>query len=154
MRTRIISLYLPSDKIEISLKTQDKIKKWISDANKRNMKIIVMGDFNNNMARADSKRKTPIFKTMSTSRMLSLLEVNKIQDYTWKRDQMESQIDDIWTSEKIVVDTSYPIIEEVEPSGSDHRMIKVQWKLKRKFEAIRRKKKSRKVFKYSEMDED
>ena len=51
LRTRIISLYLPSDKIEISLKTQDKIKKWISDANKRNMKIIVMGDFNNNMAR-------------------------------------------------------------------------------------------------------
>ena len=154
LRTRIISLYLPSDKIEISLKTQDKTKKWISDANKRNMKIIVMGDFNNNMARADSKRKTPIFKTMSMNRMLSLLEVNKIQDYTWKRDQMESQIDDIWISEEIVVDTSYPIIEEVEPSGSDHRMIKVQWKLKRKFEAIRRKKRSRKVFKYNEMDED
>src|SRR5260364_430225 len=49
---------------------------------------------------------------------------------------------------------SYPVIQEVEPSGSDHRMIRVLWKLKKKFEAIRRKKKLRRVFKYNDMEED
>src|SRR5260364_128341 len=118
------------------------------------MKIVVMRDFNSNRARGDSPRKTPIFKTMSLNRMISVLEVNKIQDYTWKRDQLESQIDDIWISEDLGINMSYPVIQEVEPSGSDHRMIRVLWKFKKKLEAIRRKKKSRRVFKYNEMEED
>ena len=91
---------------------------------------------------------------MTKNKIISLLKVNKIQDYTWKRDQKESQIDDIWISEDIGKNISFPIIEEVELSGSDYRIIKTWWKLSRKFKAIRRKKKVRVVYKYKEMEED
>ena len=57
--------------------------------------MILMGDFNSNLRRTDSAGTTPVFKTMTKNSIISHLEVNKIQDYTWKRDQKESQIDDI-----------------------------------------------------------
>ena len=82
LRTRLISIYLLSDRREISLKTQQKLKSWIITGQKKNMKMILMEDFNSNLRRTDSAGTIPVFNTMTKNRMISLLKVNKIQDYT------------------------------------------------------------------------
>jgi len=75
------------------------------------MNIIVLGDFNSHTSRKDSNNTTPLFKIMEVNDLISTLQLNKITEATWRREQSTSQIDDIWVSAQIANCYSTPIIE-------------------------------------------
>ena len=59
------------------------------------MNILAMGDFNSNIEWKEDTRKMFIFKTMQENQLMSILNEYKRKDFTWKRGESESQIDDI-----------------------------------------------------------
>ena len=152
-RTRVIAVYIPTGKIELIKQTQVKVKEWIESAKARTMNTLVMGDFNSNTERKEDIRKMFIFKSMQENQLMSILNEYKIKEYTWKRGELESQIDDIWMSLALITTTTYPMIEEVISTNSDHRMVITEIEVK-ELKRKRRKKQKRKIFLYKETEEE
>ncbi|CAG8710723.1 13299_t:CDS:2 [Dentiscutata erythropus] len=83
---RIIQIYLSSKKCE-NKEVMEKIKNWVIQAQQKNYKLIVMGDFN-----AVPRELIDCYRTMHP----------ESSGFTWQRDNStaESHIDAIWMSEK------------------------------------------------------
>ena len=129
-RTRIIAVYLPSNNSSLSKLTQHKIASWIHYSKTRSMNIIVLGDFNSHTSRKDSNNTTPLFKIMEVNDLISTLQLNKITEATWRKEQSISQIDDIWVSAQIANCCSTPIIEPIIPAtNSDHANLILEWQI-------------------------
>ena len=54
---RLISLYLLSNNISLLEATHQKILKWTDYANKQNLQLLILRDFNSNLERKDSTAK-------------------------------------------------------------------------------------------------
>ena len=84
---------------------------------------------------------------------MSILNKYKRKDFTWKRGESESQIDNIWMPSAIITTATYPKIEEVISTKSDHRMVMTEMEVK-ELDRKRRKKQKRKIFMYKKTEEE
>ncbi|CAG8732532.1 41701_t:CDS:2, partial [Gigaspora margarita] len=70
----------------------------IKTAEKRNHRIIILEDFNDNLHNKQSKASIPILQFMHNHNMISHIDYYAITEPTWQRGDRNSQIDDIWTT--------------------------------------------------------
>ncbi|CAG8833011.1 34599_t:CDS:2, partial [Gigaspora margarita] len=80
---RIVSVYLLSNDTELSKNTQLKVQSWVQQARRREMHIVVIGDFNNNMKKPICKRQTLLLAEMSKNNLISSIEFHDIKEPTW-----------------------------------------------------------------------
>ena len=149
-KTRIISVYLPSNNSDLSKRTQTQISLWSTEAKNKNWHIIILGDFNSN--NYNNKKKNTIFTDLTTNNCNSLLNFHNITTPTWNRNNSYSQIDDIWVSTDILLDTEIPnITSAIGITESDHSIISTTWVTNFSSHCPRNKKKKRKIYLYDRM---
>ena len=147
-KTRVISIYLPSNNNELSTRTQKQVSLWTVEAKRRNWHILLLGDFNANPD-THKKNKLPLFSDLFSNNLTSLLNFHKILEPTWQGRGLNSQIDDIWTSSRILLDFDPPQLTD--PTGisdSDHKILTTTWYTNFTPTVPRNKKKKRKTFCY------
>jgi endonuclease/exonuclease/phosphatase family metal-dependent hydrolase len=152
-KLRLISVYLPSNHLEQLKNTQNIVNNWLAQARSHNWHTITMGDFNDNHNRL--KRTSNLFTTLQSLSSTSLIEFYAITEPTWQRGSNQSQIDDIWVNSEILLDCSPPkIIDPVDITNSDHKIIVTIWKTNFQLKIPRSKKKKRKIYLYHQMSTD
>jgi len=152
-KTRIISIYLPSNHPSLNKKAQDEADRWIREAKSRNWKLFLMGDFNSNQHK---NKPPPIFKNLNTLGATSLLDFHNIISHTWTGPSSQSQIDDIWILQDMILEIEKPLLTEATYiTGSDHCIISTTWHTHTLSKDInknkRNKKRKRKVHQYNRM---
>ncbi|CAG8598410.1 5241_t:CDS:2 [Diversispora eburnea] len=108
---QIIQIYLSSKKCE-NKEVMEKIKNWVIQAQQKNYKLIVMGDFNavpsSNIDRNNNSQsqipESKIFPFLTSRELIDCYRTMHPESsgFTWQRDNStaESRIDAIWMSEK------------------------------------------------------
>ncbi|CAG8791391.1 44212_t:CDS:2, partial [Gigaspora margarita] len=119
-KVRIISTYIPSNDKELSQNIQEKVLEWVQQARRKNMLVIMMGDFNDNITRKKSKNQTPLLGNLLKNNVLSSLNFFAITDMTWRRNQSASQIDDIWISAEVIHEFIKPELWETNGAAKKH----------------------------------
>ena len=118
----IISTYLPSNHDDLLMRTQRQLNNWIDEIKTKNWHSLIMGDFNTNTS--TKKKKYTLFSKLQFASFSSLLEFYNISTPTWQRQELTSQIDDIWASSDILLDVDTPILSDaIGISDSDHKII-------------------------------
>src|SRR6185295_16394599 len=137
---RIISTYLPATNHPLNKITQRTITQWVNQATSKGYHTIVLGDFN--IDRKLKKKIAPLFNTLKLHGLLSTLDYFNITDPTWSRQEMNSQIDDIWVPTQLIHNITPP--QTISPSGitdSDHQIVQLQWAYNPQITNNRRKQK-------------
>ena len=86
-RIRVILIYLTTTNKKLNEETQKTVADWIKQAIARQLKVIVMGDFNSDRNR--EKKLIPLFKALDQLGMFSMLNYFDIteqhgKEETWK----------------------------------------------------------------------
>ncbi|CAG8824983.1 30165_t:CDS:2, partial [Gigaspora margarita] len=124
-KVRIISTYIPSNDKELLQNTQEKVLAWVQQAKRKNMLIITIRDFNDNVTKKKSKNQMLLLSNLLKNNVLSSLDFFAIMDITWKRNQSASQINDIWISAEIIHEFIKPELWEAEEvTDSNHVIMK------------------------------
>ena len=79
-KIRVISVYLPTNHPQLLKSTQSLVNIWLNEAKTRNWHSIVLGDFNAN--ERSNKKQFPIFSSLSSNNLSSLLSFHNITDFT------------------------------------------------------------------------
>jgi len=150
-KMRIISVYLPTNHKQLCERTQTKVFEWYLEAKHHNWNIIILGDFNANLNR---DKKFPLFVNLSNANATSLLDFHNITSPTWIGPSAQSQIDDIWCNQELLLDLEKPIITDAEYiTNSDHRIISTRWDTElQTSRGPRNKRRKRKIFQYEKID--
>lgn len=99
---------------------------WIKTTEKKNYRIIVLGDFNDNLHNKLSKTNTPILQFMRNHNIISHIDYHAITEPTWQRGDRNSQIDDIWTTASLVPQcNSLSIMSSAFLTASDHKILMI-----------------------------
>ena len=110
---------------------------------------------NFNANECSNKKQFPIFSSLSSNNLSSLFLFHNIIDSTWSNNRSQSQIDDIWCSNDMILDLDYPIlIDTTGISDSDHKIISTTWHTNFIPTTPRCKRKKRKIFLYNKIMED
>src|SRR5437868_1419544 len=124
-RFRVISIYLPSNNKPLLTATHQKLLEWTEYANKHNLQLIILGDFNSNLERKDTTAR--LLHKLEKAGLQSILKTFKVSIPTWTRSQLESQIDDILIPQNILYTFLAPtILEAKEVTDSDHKVITIE----------------------------
>jgi exonuclease III len=123
-KTRVISVYLPSNNKKLNQNTQQEIVTWITYSHTHNYNTIVLGDFNYDRRKHKTQPAIQLFTAMQTHGMNSLLKYFNINSPTWARGPLQSQIDDIWISSALLPNiTQSELISAELITNSDHKII-------------------------------
>ena len=123
-KLRIISIYLPSNNNKLKDLTQHTVTTWTNYAIQHDYSIIILGNFNSDLQKHTTKPKLPLFNTLQTNGIMSLLQYFDITLPTWSRPPLYSQIDDIWISISLLSSVTKPELIDAELiTNSDYKII-------------------------------
>ena len=152
-KTRIISVYLPTNNPDLLARTQNQITLWSTESKIRNWHTIILGDFNSNNTSA--RKKNTIFSEFTSNNYTSLLNFHNILTPTWRRNNSYSQIDDIWVSSDLLLNIDSPeLINATGITDSDYTILLTTWHTNFSPSVPRNKKKKRKIYLYDRMTEE
>ncbi|CAG8806949.1 12951_t:CDS:2, partial [Gigaspora margarita] len=144
-KVRIISTYIPSKNKELSQNTQKKVLEWVKQAKRKNMLVITIRDFNNNITRKKYKNQIPLLGNLLKNNVLNDME----------KEQVSCQIDNIWISAEVIHEFMKPELWEADGiTDSDHVILKTSWRINLRAKLQRKKKTIRKCYQYDKTSEE
>ncbi|GBC04724.1 hypothetical protein RclHR1_05830002 [Rhizophagus clarus] len=169
-KLRLIQVYLNANQKE-RLQIDKYIDDTISDAQSRDMKVIIIEDFNINyrkylMAFINNKWQFSLFRTLEYRRLLDTIPIfndNDEEMYTYTPadpNRQESRLDYIWTSLPMLEKSVNSTVIENDHFDTDHKTVTLSLNTVQmtgiSLNATNQKKKhiKRTVFQYDEMDKD
>src|SRR5260364_101828 len=94
-------------------------------------------------------------KKWKNKEIINQIKYFDIKEVTWRRNNMESQIDDIYITNDMIPSITKPIIRSAERiTNSDHKIILVEWQSMREVKQYRSKKRKRTIYLYKEITEE
>ncbi len=169
-KIRIIQTYINANKKERK-EIEDihsHIKKLIEESKKKNMEVIIMGDFNINYQRyielhSGNRWEHGLFKFFERNNIGDTIPIindnpEKLYSYMPKNiNQQSSRIDYIWVSAPLLMKIINSKIIDIEHFSTDHKMISASFITEELFgnkqkATIKKQKITKTVFQYDEMD--
>jgi hypothetical protein len=131
--------------------TQNQIILWITQAQQLNIIPVIMGDFNQDLNRP---QRSILYKYLISYNFTPLIHTYHPQTSTWQRNQLSSQIDEIWVPQQILHIFTIPTITQATGiTDSDHHIICTNLQIHTK-PTKRHKKYKYKAFKYDTMTKE